>query len=84
VTAFNTKLERRRLLRQRGLIPPAPVQVAKTEHDKRKTPAMLLIEDLYGKPIQVLLYEGTLQELADRWHLDESTVCKWRAKFDDL
>ena len=56
---------------------PAPIDWDRTG---RKSPAMQLVEERYGKPLEELLAKGKLAELAKMLGVHEATICRWRKR----
>jgi nicotinate-nucleotide pyrophosphorylase (carboxylating) len=48
--------------------------------DPRKTLAMRLLEEKFGQPIEFLLAQGTLNEVAEALGITFTTVSKWRLR----
>jgi len=46
----------------------------------RKTILMKHLELKHNKPIDKIIWEGTIDHVAAKYGLDRSTVCKWRAR----
>jgi len=79
---------RDRVLQRRGLEPVArkrlqPIRVSPVAPDPtgRKTLAMRLVEDRFGKPLEELLDNSkTLAEMGKVIGISESTACRWRKR----
>jgi len=66
------------------LIPSAPVKKLgklKTEKNCHKTPLMLWIERFHRRPVEELVWDGSISEVAGKLELSETTVTYWRRKF---
>ena len=44
---------------------------------RQKTPLMLLLEEKHGRPIEELLLEGTIPELAERLEVSKAVISLW-------
>lgn len=47
-----------------------------------KTQLMKYVELKHSKPIDLIIWEGTLDEVANKYSLDRSTVSKWRKQIE--
>lgn len=78
---YKTNLQLRdELLTRRGLV-AVPSYAPVEKHSNAKTPKMKLAELKHQKPIEELLADGGLSELADKLGVDQATVWRWRQLF---
>ena len=82
----NLKDVRRQVLKQRNVqLRPRTKRVVTIDDmpaEFNKTQLMKYIELKYSKPIDTIIWEGTLDEVANKYDIDRSTVSKWRSKIE--
>lgn len=77
---------KKQILKSRGVLSPSQVKdqyeidAAHAIGDFHKTPMMMLLEIQHKQPITILLWMGSLSQVASRLGLDPSTVSKWRKR----
>lgn len=54
-----------------------------TDLDPFKTLAMRLVEQVIGIPLEDVLWDGTVRQVAKRLDVDYSTVSKWRKRLEE-
>ncbi len=78
---------RRRVLRDKGVKPAPGTKKMLTLHEQPdafpKTSKMKVLEYKYHIKIEVVLFDGSLDEVVKFFHsdIDRSTVSKWRKKY---
>ena len=45
-----------------------------------KTTIMRYVEERFGQPIENLIYDGSLDQVAEKLDIDRTTVLRWRRK----
>lgn len=75
------------ILRKRGLrrkgkgkLEPSKIEFREDGEGRNLTLAMQLIEAWFNEPIEDLIREGPILKVANRLHVDESTISKWRLR----
>lgn len=74
---------KKRILKDRGIGgfkkgSRKPVTIADTPANYKKTHAMKLVEVTWNRPLEELIFNGTIYEVGKRLDLDPTTISKWR------
>ncbi len=82
----NLKDIRRSVLKQRNVQFKPRTKTLTTQDDMpavyHKTRLMQYVELKYSKPIDTIIWEGTIDEVAAKYDIDRSTVSKWRKQIE--
>jgi len=77
---------RRRILGKEKLYPKAGggLTTRMPNEDGAKTTLMRYVEEKFGRHVEDMVWEGTLDEVSEKLDVDRVTVLRWRRKFTQL